>query len=678
MSNLTQFITVVAPPSISLTGTNVSCFGFSDGAVISNVSGSSGVINYSWNTGSTDANLNNLTAGTYDLTITDGNLCTATSSITIPEPLAISITLVPNNVNCGQSTGSILSNVSNGTPPYIYLWSNGDRTLAADSLSPGQYKLEVVDANGCQGTELEDIVALNGPQISLSSIQNVSCNGLSNGSINIQVTGGLAPVNVLWSNGETSTTNSNLLAGVYDVDVTDASGCVANASFTVNEPTVIVVVDSVIQPSCGNSDGEVFLTASGGNPGGYTYQWSSNAGGGFASSVSNVSAGIYTVTVSDVNFCFTTEILSLSNPGNTIGIVLDSVLSSNCTATPAGSLYMTTAGNAQPLSHYWSNGGTTEDLTNAIPGSYSLMVTDTNQCVNSEELAIPSELAGYRPEICLVTVDDTIERNLVIWNKEYGRGIAKYRIYRQTSLQNFYLRVAEVPFDSLSIFKDSIANVDIRSWRYKISAVDSCGFETPKSDFQKTIHLVTRPDTANNKVELFWDYYDGLPFSKYYILREDIAGYTVIDSVLSNVLSYTDLNPPSIGVGYRIDAIVSQPCNPTLRIAGGNDNIYATIVKTRSNVKNNRVAGLVKHKQMNDWKVFPVPAQQEIFVELSDNKKGAIVELSNLMGQLIDTDNMNVGDKRIRMDVSKLKPGIYFVRLKTEDGVSVQRAVIER
>ena len=677
-TSITQTIDVVSVPLISFNSTNVSCFGFSDGVVNTVVNGFSQNIMYAWSNGAQSASLTGLTAGTYSLTIMDENFCTASDSITITEPLEINISLSATNVNCGQSNGILTSSVINGTPPYNYYWSNGDRTSIADSLLPGGYKLELVDANGCQGTAIESIVALNGPVVTVSQISNVSCAGGSDGSIDVQITGGLPPMNLLWSTGATTNLIGGLSAGVYDLQVYDASGCITNSAINILEPAEITITDSLIFPTCGMADGGVILSVNGGFGPNYSFQWSANAGSAQSSSVSNLSAGLYTVTVSDNNFCSTSKVIALKNPNTDIGIVLDSVINSNCTAVPQGGLYVTTAGAAAPLSYLWSNGSTSEDLVNTNPGLYILMATDTNLCVNSDEFALPSKLAGYRPEICLVTVDDTINRNVVVWNKEYDRGIAAYRIYRQTSLQNFYLRVGTVPFDSLSIFKDSIASADIRSWRYKITAIDSCGYETPKSDFQKTIHLVIKPDTANNKVNLFWDYYDGLPFSKYYILREDIAGYSVIDSVNSNVLSYTDANPPSIGVGYRIDAVVSQACDPALRLNENGETVLTAVVKTRSNVKNNRTSGIIKYTKEVSWKVYPVPANDKLYIELENHVEQVDVELVNLMGQVVHQQLIERHETKLSLDVSGFNPGVYLVRLKSTKGILAQKVVIEK
>ena len=598
------------------------------------------------------------------------------SNLTIAAPISISFS--SGNVNCGQSNGIITSSVSGGFPPYLYYWSNGDRSAIADSLSPGQYKLEILDSKSCQGMGLENIIPLNGPVVSLNQINNVTCNGGSNGSIDVQVSGGLAPLTTLWSTGETSTILTGISAGVYDVSVSDASGCITNASYSVLEPIAISIQDSVVNANCGNADGSIFVTVSGGTSTGYTFSWSPNANSSTNQNVAGVSAGIYTVSVSDANACTTEKIITVGNLNSSVSITLDSLNSSNCNVQPSGAVYVSASGTSS-LTYTWNNGSSVQDLIGAIPGNYALLVSDSSLCSSAEQFQIPNKLLGYKPDICLVTVDDSVNRNLVIWEKEFGRGIAAYGIYRQTSSNNVYLRIATWPFDSLSVYKDSIVSAEIHSWRYKITAIDSCGFETEPSDFQKTIHLITKTDSATNTTKLIWDYYDGLPFSKYYISREDISGFTLIDSVNSSVLSYVDVNPPALGLTYRIDAVVAQACNPTLRYTNQLSPVFTAVVKSRSNIKNNRVAGIKEKFSRENFSVFPVPAQEKISVHYDE--KVVAIQLSNLMGQCIlirDLTESGENGGQEDFDVSGLNQGLYFVTVKFKNSTHVKRIVIER
>ncbi|MFN6039024.1 MAG: SprB repeat-containing protein, partial [Bacteroidota bacterium] len=143
------------------------------------------------------------------------------------------------NPTCGNDNGSITVSVSGATAPFSIQWSNGDFNNTADSLAPGQYVVQVSDAAGCYQSAVFNLNASNGPVISLVSQINVTCSGGSNGALNANASGGTAPLNFLWSMGSTNNAIQNLSAGVYDLTVTDANGCIANAAYTVSQPSAL-------------------------------------------------------------------------------------------------------------------------------------------------------------------------------------------------------------------------------------------------------------------------------------------------------------------------------------------------------------------------------------------------------------------------------------------------------
>ncbi|SDT10205.1 SprB repeat-containing protein [Winogradskyella sediminis] len=208
-----------------------------------------------------------LMAGTYNVTVTDANGCTATISVTVTQPAAISTSGVATHVNCnGGSNGTVDLTVTGGTAPYTYAWSNTATTEDMVGLMAGTYNVTVTDANGCTATT--SVTVSQPAAISASGVAtHVSCNGGSNGTVDLTVVGGTAPYTYAWSNTATTEDMVGLISGTYSVTVTDANGCTATTSATVIEPTALVaasVVDS--NASCnGGSDGSATASATGGN-----------------------------------------------------------------------------------------------------------------------------------------------------------------------------------------------------------------------------------------------------------------------------------------------------------------------------------------------------------------------------------------------------------------------------
>jgi len=365
---------------------NVNCHSGSDGSITLSVNGGTSPYTFNWSNGATTQNLSNLSAGTYAVTITDANGCTANQSATITQPsasLASSISAM-QNVNCfAGSDGSIDLTVNGGTVPYSFNWSNGATTEDISNLSSGNYTVTVTDANGCTAVQSASIsqpgAALSGTATVTS---NISCFSGNNGSIDLTMSGGTTPYNYLWSTGATSEDLNNLAAGTYTVTVTDNNGCTFNTSATISQPpgsltTSISISQNV---SCfGGNNGSIDLTASSGTPP-YTFQWSN---GETTEDISNLSAGTYTVTVTDANGCFAVQSGTINQPTAALSVTLNASQNANCFAGSDGSIDVTVAQGTSPYTYIWSNGESTEDISNLAAGTYTVTVTDANGCTET-------------------------------------------------------------------------------------------------------------------------------------------------------------------------------------------------------------------------------------------------------------------------------------------------------
>ena len=292
-----------------------------------------------------------------------------------PEP-----SLAHTNVSCnGGANGTITTSVTNGTAPFTYAWSDGGVTTQnRTNLAAGTYTVTVTDANMATGTA--SIIITQPTAISLNTAQlNLACNGNAMGSIDLTVSGGTGAYTYSWTGGVTTQDRSGLSAGTYTVTVTDANACTKTISATITQPAAIVLSTTVTNVCAGGATGAIDLTVSGGIPP-YTYSWT---GGATTQDRSNLTAGTYTVTVTDANGCTkTTSATVVSNPLPNCGITgPDTTCANN-----VGVIYNAPAGMS---AYNWSitgngtipgatNGSSVAVTVGATSANYSLFVTVTN------------------------------------------------------------------------------------------------------------------------------------------------------------------------------------------------------------------------------------------------------------------------------------------------------------
>jgi len=305
--NVVKTVELTEPGVLTESGTvvtNVSCNGNDDGSIQLNMTGGTNPYLYIWSTGSVLDNINGLSPGTYSVTVTDINGCTYTNTFTITQPNTLTSTISGSiSPNCnGSNDGTIDLTVSGGTLPYTYSWSNGATTEDQSGLGGGTFSVTVTDANGCSTTA--NTTLINPPLLVAASVNatDITCFGNGDGAVDLTVSGGTLSYTYSWSNGATTQDLSNLNQGTYSVTITDANGCSATGSATVNEPALLTAVvtsftDSLACNAVGQ--GAIDITVSGGTTP-YTYSWSN---GTTTEDQSGLSGGTYDVTVTDANGC---------------------------------------------------------------------------------------------------------------------------------------------------------------------------------------------------------------------------------------------------------------------------------------------------------------------------------------------------------------------------------------
>jgi len=363
--------------SASTVVTDASCG--PNGSIDLTVNGGASPFTFLWTPGGATEDLVNLGAGTYTYTVTDVNGCEVSGSDDVIETNGlITYTFTTTSETCGNGTGSIDLTPAGGVGPYTFSWSNGPTTEDISGLSAGNFTCTITDFNGCSITTSSIQITDNPGNLSISNViatDETCSNGL--GSVDISVTGGLAPITYAWSNGPTVQDISNLSSGTYDVIVTDANGCEATTQAVVNSSagSLAITQPIVVDESCSNSDGSIDITITGAAMP-LTYLWSNGA---TTEDISAIPAGSYTVTVTDGNGCITNGNYTVTNAGTSLAISGATISDEYC-GSGSGSITVNVSGGSAPYNYVWSNGGTTGTIDNLSAGSYSVTVTDGSGC----------------------------------------------------------------------------------------------------------------------------------------------------------------------------------------------------------------------------------------------------------------------------------------------------------
>ncbi len=397
--------TVVTQPIALIVNTTpiaTTCPGGNNGSVSSVVSGGTTPYNLSWSNGPTTGTISGLTAASYTLTVTDGNGCTATSTSIVTQPAPFVVNISPNDATCKSTcNGNAAATVSGGTSPYTFLWNDPltQVTSTASFLCAGNYNLTITDNNGCPATASTTI---NEPTLIVlnTSFVNANC-GQANGSACVVASGGTAPFTYSWSNGQTTSCINNVLGGTYLVTVTDANLCTQNTSVTVpdlNGPSVAIIAQTNVTCN-GLNNGSATVNMLGGT-GIFTTQWSASAGSQTTPTASNLTVGVYSVTITDAVGCVASTSITITEPNSLLTI--QNSTDPSCFNICDGVLSLAASGGTIPYTYLWQDalnnpvGGNTNSITGLCSGNYTLVFTDANGCTNNFNYSLinPTQITG--------------------------------------------------------------------------------------------------------------------------------------------------------------------------------------------------------------------------------------------------------------------------------------------
>ncbi|MBK8848308.1 MAG: T9SS type A sorting domain-containing protein [Bacteroidetes bacterium] len=378
-------------PIVQLGKTNVSCNGGSDGTITTTINNVAGPFTYLWSNGMTVQNPTGLPIGIYTVTVTTTPNCTGTSSIVITQPTVLTASSTVTNTTCGTSNGSVVMNVSGGSPPYQYLWNTNppQNTSVISSLTAGSYLCTVTDSKGCTKT-LVSIVQTTGGSISNVTVTiKKPCYQDNNGKLTIKnITGGTAPYTYLWSTGAVSSSISNISNGTYTLTVTDAGNCSFVKVLNVVQWSQIKENLTVIDAGCNLCNGIAYVAPTGGKKP-YRYSWNT-VPLDLDSLATGLCAGAYTLTIRDTANCVKQVPVVVSDGRPQITAAITNVI---CNGGNTGAVNITVTSGVSPFSYLWSNGKTSKNNLNATAGIYTITVTSTGGCSNTKSSLVTEPAA---------------------------------------------------------------------------------------------------------------------------------------------------------------------------------------------------------------------------------------------------------------------------------------------
>ena len=374
---------------------DATCNGLNDGFASFDAGGGAPPYSYEWSNGDLDSLAENLIAGPYYVTITDNNGCELLDTAIINHPDSLIATIVDStDETCSGSNDGFARVVwTGGNGSVNYLWSNNDIDSIANNLTAGTYGVRVKDFVGCSDSVQVTIDAASAINLSLTKLADNDCFGNSVGSVKGIASGGAGNLTYVWSGGVISndTLVTGLSSGLIKVTVTDTNNCFIKDSLTILEPNEIIInhtIDTI--PTCIGTNGQITINVSGGTafsgiP--YNYTWLDASLDTLNpqptdSVASGLTPQVYNISIKDSNGCVEFKSIPLNSIDGPV-ISLDTIIDAVCDDDP-GSISISVTG-AGPFTYLWlPDSQTVEDVSGLDSGQYTVQVTDTNNCFNSQ------------------------------------------------------------------------------------------------------------------------------------------------------------------------------------------------------------------------------------------------------------------------------------------------------
>jgi uncharacterized protein (TIGR02145 family) len=541
---------------------------------------------------------------------------------------------------------------------------------------PGNYSQFLSAQNGC-----DSIISINLTYLPTNFAVSFSANQqlFTSPPFAVQfsnTTPNLSNYTFTWYWGDGSSTTSNnatvfheyLNNGLYTVTleaVNNSTGCI-------DETTLTDYIFTTGGASCTHAatinqtgpingcSGQPIILSCNSDPS-FTYQWRRNGiyiqGNNNDTLLVNQS-GSYTVIIS-VNGCpvssapVTVNISNISPPTITSSGTIQPCLGGSVTLTASSGF----------TNYLWSNGSTSPSITVTSSGNYSVQGTGSNGCIAS---SVPYTVnASFLPtqNICVVGVDSLTNNIRVVWEEPLTTAIDSFLIYKESNVSSVYTQVGSRSYDSLSVWIDPVSNPAVQAYRYKITALDTCGVETPLSDFHKTIHL-TINQGVGGAWNLIWSHYEGISFGSYNIYRgTSSSNMTLLTTIQSNLNSYSDLTPPTGNVYYQVEIVNPNTCTPT------KSTNYSS---SKSNIVTNTQGSLIELSE-EVMRIYPNPTNSKLTIEISNGLIGKEYSITDFAGRELRRSIFNSAQEKI--ELNSLSNGVYFIQVR---GTNIQQRIIKQ
>lgn len=558
----------------------------------------------------------------------------------------------------------------NGSPtntsPFEYIFENL-------SDIEKDYKITLIASNnqGCTSIHHDAVTVYSKLETEIIDSSNISCFGADNGFISVQVFNGVPPYTYLWNTGQTIQSINNLNRGTYTVTVMDAYGCSGQDSIVIQEPPQTNLNIEYTNVSCyGASDGSVTITPTNRIE---SFLWNN---GETDSAIFNLTPGIYTVTVTNIEGCISIGSQEISEPEPLL-IETDSYSDSIC-ASNGGYINISAYGGTFPYTYQWSNGESSEDLSGLNPGYYIVTVTDINNCVEIKNYIIDTIQAFNGEKICLVSIDPYTEKNTIIWETTPNKNIVYYNMHRFNSNIDSYESIGLVPLNEAGYYIDYSVTPSEKAYKYAISSINTCATESLLSNYHKTIFLTA---TVNSEsVKLNWEPYEIESESdvllNYIVLKgTDSISLNPIDTIPYTKLSFEDrMADLSMKNFYRIAGKKENNC-----MVGGEqyELTYSNLVYT--DIQTGLNSSLDHEIALN---IFPNPFKKEVFIEYVLNSETFIqIEVFDIVGKklgviLKETQGAGMYKQIFNPDLYGFTSGLYYLRF-TLDNESFSKKIIQ-
>ncbi len=669
----TATVTILQSPSeIQITDNeviNVSCPGADNGSIDVFVSGGIGSYTYLWSNGATTQDIINLgvdeTVDTtiYKLIVTDANGCKAFHSVDISQYELPDFEVQTTGSTCGSSNGA--ANINGIAESHTTIWSNGIVGDVVYGLAPGTYSVLVKFDGDCFSTKYFQIA--DGNITVVENVTNTSCENCNDGSINLNLSGGTAPYIVLWSNGVVDINNNNLFTGSYSAVITDVVGCINNICVQLTKTQNLTAsIMGTNASDCGLADGSAQVNVLGGTAP-YTYVWSENTGNQTTMLVNNLSAGVYYCTISDASGTSITTSIAIGD-NERLHIETINKEASVC-GQNTGLVNVEVFGGSGNYSYLWSNGKTTQDILGVSINKYHLLVTD-GTCKSAFNTEIFPELPLVQ-QICMVTVDTVTNHNLIVWEKEQEEGIDFFNVYKQ-NCNGEYNKIGSVNSDAITVFEDLTSQPDLKSYSYRISAVDDCGTESILSNKHKTMHLELVMQ-SNISGQLIWDDYEGFPnpIFKLFVKTSSLNNWAFLRNV-PNTHFYANVGFMGDTIAYSIS--VEKPNGEYCDAWNGNHASGGPYYQSSSNIEDEGMIDTKINKNIaNEFSMYPNPANGVLNIENTNLIHS--IKIFDISGKLISS-YQNINQNKIRLNTQNINSGVYIIEIQSTELIK-KRIIIE-